>query len=434
MKKSTLILLISTAIFFTSTLVLLYLNYLKPTTTFIPTTGTIPTDTPLPTTDPTTDWKTFENNNYSYSFKYPSSWNIVDLTQGKQVEIFFQTNQTDSVGSLLIEKINNVPTDISLYKETKKIGNYPNAKCSPELNGKSYCYLATGDKLMILIHKYPEDTEYNQTLDQILSTFIFTSPAATPTKILSASPTRIPTKITEKINPNSYCGQYGYDNNRVSNYPPRPAFGPSPLSVMLSPSGGVGSGISLLGFQWDFEGDGIWDSTAETRITHTYKNNGTFTPKFRVKGSDGSFGPTCTYPFNVTVSDSSVEFQNDTIAVSKLNFEFTVSKSKQNYTFDNDQIIFNNLGNNRIALPAFSVSSKNSFTAIRFKDKYNSLFGIYEAGNDLYQGTSALYHFFIDISQPNGVYEGQNQITYTTNNGTVTNDGPIIRYKITLTD
>lgn len=73
MKKSTLILLISTAIFFTSTLVLLYLNYLKPTPTFTPTTGTIPTDTPITTTNPTADWKEYINKQVSFSFKYPKT-------------------------------------------------------------------------------------------------------------------------------------------------------------------------------------------------------------------------------------------------------------------------------------------------------------------------------------------------------------------------
>lgn len=69
MKKSTLFLIILVAIFFTSTLVLIYLNYLKPQSIPTPTIATFPTK--IPTPDPTTNWKTYENKKYGFSFKYP---------------------------------------------------------------------------------------------------------------------------------------------------------------------------------------------------------------------------------------------------------------------------------------------------------------------------------------------------------------------------
>ncbi|MFA6007720.1 MAG: hypothetical protein WC784_03725 [Candidatus Shapirobacteria bacterium] len=70
MKKSTIFLLILLAIFFTSTLYLLYLNFNKPST---PTTGVIPTETIVPTIDPTADWQTYTNTAFGISFKYPDS-------------------------------------------------------------------------------------------------------------------------------------------------------------------------------------------------------------------------------------------------------------------------------------------------------------------------------------------------------------------------
>lgn len=74
MKKSTLFLIILTAIFFTSTLVLIYLNYLKPQSISTPTPSSTPTESISPTPDPTADWKTYENKEYGFSFKYPSNW------------------------------------------------------------------------------------------------------------------------------------------------------------------------------------------------------------------------------------------------------------------------------------------------------------------------------------------------------------------------
>jgi hypothetical protein len=81
MKKSTIFLLIFLAIFFTSTLYLLYLNFLKPTTTiFTPQTGIIPTESSIPTAIPTSnstaDWKTYEDKKAGFSIKYPKDWKL----------------------------------------------------------------------------------------------------------------------------------------------------------------------------------------------------------------------------------------------------------------------------------------------------------------------------------------------------------------------
>lgn len=75
MKKSTLILFISTAIFFTSTLYLLFLNLQKPKDIVVQT--QTPTVIPTRAIDSTTDWKTYENKEYGFEFKYPQKYKQV---------------------------------------------------------------------------------------------------------------------------------------------------------------------------------------------------------------------------------------------------------------------------------------------------------------------------------------------------------------------
>ena len=81
MKKSTLALVILLAIFFTSTLVLLYLNFIKPPTAATQITNTVPTIEPtaVPIIASTADWKTFNNN--LFEFKYPNDWSISPSTE-----------------------------------------------------------------------------------------------------------------------------------------------------------------------------------------------------------------------------------------------------------------------------------------------------------------------------------------------------------------
>lgn len=112
MKKSTTFLLILLAIFFTSTLYLLYLNFNKtPTTnTLIPQTGIVPTENSIPTTVPTADWKTYTNQTLGYSFKYPANWG-----KSNSVESFM--DPTNSF-TLTIE-VNQTNLDVNSWKVKK---------------------------------------------------------------------------------------------------------------------------------------------------------------------------------------------------------------------------------------------------------------------------------------------------------------------------
>jgi len=251
--------------------------------------------------------------------------------------------------------------------------------------------------------------------------------------IKNISPTSKPTIVTttipkEIINSSFSCGIYNSDS-----YPPFPAIGSVPLFVSLYPSGGTSSGVTLIGFQWDYDGNGTWDSeTIEQQANRVYTSNGNFRPKFRVVGSNKEYGPTCTYPHEV-VSGSFVEYQNDIISIDKLYTEVTVSRSKQNFQYVGSEENLNN-GGNRIYIPFLTVSSKEQFTAVRIKATYNSLFGFYETGRDMDEGTAYHQHLFIDKSKPNGTYEGEFTITYTTDEGTVIKEAAVAKYKITLTD
>ena len=199
MKKTNLIFLISTAIFFTSTLVLIYLNYLKPQPSSPPTTNTIPTETP----DPTTDWKTYENEEYGIEFKYPSNYSFEEhnprpnekgywyisimspLDQQKtrgytlnskelKMEIYFEPQQAnDSLDKFFNEQARTDGNPLGPYSDTI-ISGVTTMKLNWEGmgSGTSYYLLSGGNR--IIITKYPQLTELDMEFSQILSTFNFT--------------------------------------------------------------------------------------------------------------------------------------------------------------------------------------------------------------------------------------------------------------------
>jgi hypothetical protein len=152
---------------------------------------TLTTNTPSPTPtppesppqDPTADWKIYSNS--KYSFKYPSNWTLNDLTEGKQIEVYFQPDRTKSVGAILVEKLTQPPRNISQYNIKKQIGNQ-NTDCLHDTSGfKTWCYLSNS-MISILITK-DQDSIYNEILNNILSTFKFTQTTETPTPKVSTN-------------------------------------------------------------------------------------------------------------------------------------------------------------------------------------------------------------------------------------------------------
>ncbi len=267
-----------------------------------------------------------------------------------------------------------------------------------------------------------------------------TNSPPTPTQVVAQlsykrNPTPTPTPTPkEVVNPNFKCGKY-----EPMTYPSFPALGSPPLLVTLMPSGGISEGYVLAGFQWDYDGDGKWDSgTIHSETTYTYTKQGVFKPRFRVVSTDGTYGPPCEYPFEVKVVPS-VDYENDTIIVDKLYREFTISKSKQNYTFSGPEKYLNNGGpeGDKIFIPFVTISSKNKFTAIRIKTKPDTYdgYGHHEGGRDLRAGTAYHQHIYINKNKPVGTYNGELIFTYTTGErGEITKEGPTLRYKIRLTE
>lgn len=137
-----------------------------------------PSPTSVPTTNPTADWKIYTNNLVGYSFKYPKDWQFIDLTEGKQIEVYFQPEKTKSVGEILFEEIpalnyerqlnsGGVINDVLIGSES--------AKCMGDGEAKTWCFLTVGgSKYMSIMIVKLKDEKYNATLDQILSTFRFT--------------------------------------------------------------------------------------------------------------------------------------------------------------------------------------------------------------------------------------------------------------------
>lgn len=199
MKKSTLLLLISTALFFTSTLVLLYLNYLKQSPTSTPTTGVIPTDTPIPTVDPTADWKTISTS--SYELKYPQeieaklaeASNIfltkAGLTQKTGTELYdgislhFELREIPGIPlqyakNIIANSQQNFESTVTQSPKPVTINGYSGVDFILEtLNRVHYYVLQGSNNLLMIISDStvdPTNQGYTTIVSQILSTFKFT--------------------------------------------------------------------------------------------------------------------------------------------------------------------------------------------------------------------------------------------------------------------
>ncbi len=70
--------------------------------------------------------------------------------------------------------------------------------------------------------------------------------------------------------------------------------GTAPYDVLLQPGGSAGSSGGMVGYQWDYTGDGSWDTeVSPNAINYTYQTAGTYNVKMRVLGSNGEYSNTC---------------------------------------------------------------------------------------------------------------------------------------------
>ena len=86
----------------------------------------------------------------------------------------------------------------------------------------------------------------------------------------------------------------------------KPVTGNAPLTVVLHGSGEGYSSGGIVGYMWDFENDRIWDTNVSLDpVKHTYEKEGTYQPKYIIKGGFGLWSQTCNYPFKVVVGSVS---------------------------------------------------------------------------------------------------------------------------------
>jgi len=158
------------ALLFVSVLVLLYLNLQKPSPSIV----SIPT--PTKTVDLTSNWKTYTNANHGLSFKYPfSTWTISENNgvislvlkndPGFDIEITKSSTEFD-ISKLSTNSVQNI-----------KLGNISAKKISyltPNSEKQVYFTFNNNESYFTLLYKESSDSQVNQEITQILSTFKFT--------------------------------------------------------------------------------------------------------------------------------------------------------------------------------------------------------------------------------------------------------------------
>lgn len=154
-----------------------------------------PVPTPIPTipVDPTANWKTYTNTKYNFSFKYPSSFSTEILAAGGQNEADsnsrnFFVYQTGANRKYEERYLNFEVTQIEPNYQgtiTQSTLNGISAKKITLLNIQFDIYsikLSSGEFIEIYVSN---NVNKKDVVDQILSTFKFIEPSASPTPQIS---------------------------------------------------------------------------------------------------------------------------------------------------------------------------------------------------------------------------------------------------------
>jgi hypothetical protein len=109
---TTKILLVLVAVFFTSTLYLLYLNFSTPKLqlSFTPKTGNLI----IPTPAPESNWKTYENKQFGFSLKYPNTWKTNSTSAENIFNIIEFLLQDNSKNTGIYISYSNNPKKLSI--------------------------------------------------------------------------------------------------------------------------------------------------------------------------------------------------------------------------------------------------------------------------------------------------------------------------------
>lgn len=136
----------------------------------------VPTESPVPspTLSEAANWETYANQKHKYEISYPKEWTLTDLTDGEQIEIYYQPDKTKTVGSILIESISPSLYESSLNSIAspveKTIGGIK-ATCQTDSLAKTWCYLFNNEEYFSLLITKVGDKAYDNNLEKIASTF-----------------------------------------------------------------------------------------------------------------------------------------------------------------------------------------------------------------------------------------------------------------------
>ncbi len=110
----------------------------------------------------------------------------------------------------------------------------------------------------------------------------------TPTGKLIPTPTPTPTPLptpTPTPLPKPLC-------SAPTIYPTNT--GAAPFTATFQANAETGSAGGIVGYEWDFQGDGTWDTPASLDApTYTYQNPGIYTVKMRVLATNGQYSDIC---------------------------------------------------------------------------------------------------------------------------------------------
>ena len=177
-----------------------------------------------------------------------------------------------------------------------------------------------------------------------------------------------------------------------------PINGMSPLDVQLDAGASTDDG-TITTYEWDFEGDGIYDeNTGNTPITnHTYASQGTYTPTVRITDND-------------TLTDTAqgtLEVWSSTYGEVENNDDITSATPLPAFPFN---AFTGSLGSNPPSYPGYDGDSDDffSFTAVEgqtYSFKLDYLGATMQAGMNLWDSTGTLI-------MASGIYPGA-QVSHT---------------------
>lgn len=155
---------------------LIYSGKINLNKTQVPSTATSPSPT---NSDEIANWKTYKDNNYAFSFKYPNIWIVQvgnNFSEFGNSASFYKIGEKVDPAHMMKRGNEQMVLDISeqdfnkLREQTKLAEFIVGGKRALRLSNGAYILLDSASRKVIRIFRYPDDEGY---MDQILSTFKF---------------------------------------------------------------------------------------------------------------------------------------------------------------------------------------------------------------------------------------------------------------------